>query len=380
MASKNLSRIDKEGIFSHIYNKGIENKIIFNDSEDFEVFRGFLKDYLTPAKDPKSIKKDFKVNGQTFRGTPHQPKNYFNKVDLIAYSLQPDHFHLLVHQLDKGMLEKFIRSLCTRYSIYFNKKYNRSGTLFNGPYRSVYLNKEPYLLHLTRYFHVGEKRYSSYEEYMGSRQTSWVKPTIALSFLEKGSNGYREYLEKYDEDQDASEMIREYMLDNHTHPHHPQKIKVDHTEQAVPITTPVVILKPHPLKPTFIFISTTVYIVLVTLGIQNIDAFASNNTQPTVLSESNNVATKPTLIPQPTSEVTPPPAGGPEVEAAQIIKIIKEAANVNIRQKPSVSSKSIGKANGGSIFVYVSHKEGWYEILLIDGQIGFISEEFVAEE
>src|SRR3972149_9961260 len=107
MPAKNLHRIDEEGIYCHIWNKGVENRIIFNDEQDYEVFLGYLKDYLTAPADPESIKKAFTVNGKTFRGMPHQPKNYLNKVELIAYSLIPNHFHLLVHQKTRGSVERF---------------------------------------------------------------------------------------------------------------------------------------------------------------------------------------------------------------------------------------------------------------------------------
>ena len=137
MPAQNLQRTKEIGIYSHIYNKGVEKRILFNDEEDYAVFLNFLKDYLSALKDPDSLKKDFKVNGRTFQGTPHQPKNYFNQVELLAYSLMPDHFHLILHQKTRGSLESFIRSLCTRYSIYYNKKYQRTGSLFEGPYKSA---------------------------------------------------------------------------------------------------------------------------------------------------------------------------------------------------------------------------------------------------
>src|SRR3989344_6913923 len=184
MPAKNLYREDKEGIYSHIYNKGVEKRIIFNDEKDYEVFQGFLKDYLTIPQDPENIKKEFSVHGRIFRGTPHQPKNYFNKVELIAYSLMPDHFHLLLRQKARGSLESFIRSLCTRYSIYFNKKYQHTGALFEGPYKSVQIKDKTRMLYLTRYLHHAGG-YSSYARYLGKMATSWVNPEIVQSFFDR---------------------------------------------------------------------------------------------------------------------------------------------------------------------------------------------------
>src|SRR3990167_10261433 len=137
MPARNLSRINEDGVYLHIYNKGIENRAIFNDKQDFHVFVGFLEEYLSTPKDAEATKTVFQVHGKTFKGTPHQPKNYFNKIELIAYSLMPSHFHLLVNLKQKDALQGFIRSLCTRYSMYFNKKHQRTGSLFQGPYKSI---------------------------------------------------------------------------------------------------------------------------------------------------------------------------------------------------------------------------------------------------
>src|SRR3989344_2988402 len=222
MPAKNLQRENEEGIYSHIYNKGIEKRVIFKDEKDYEVFQGFLKDYLTAPQDPESIKKVFTVHGRIFRGMPHQPKNYFSKVELIAYSLMPDHFHLLLRQKARGSLESFIRSLCTRYSIYFNKKYQHTGALFEGPYKSAQVEDEPRLLLLTRYIHLVQG-HSSYAEYLGTKETSWVKPKVAQSYfnkvktdLFKGADSYKDFVEKYELGQKENELLEGITLEGDT--------------------------------------------------------------------------------------------------------------------------------------------------------------------
>src|SRR3989304_5720760 len=213
MPAQNVRRVDEDGVYSHIYNKGVEGRIIFADEEDYQVFLGYLKDYLTAPISPESAKKEFTVNGRIFRGVPHQPKNYFNKVELVAYSLMPNHFHLLVHQITKGSSQSFIRSLCTRYSMYFNKKYQRTGALFQGPYKSVQIKSGPRLPHLTRFFHYAGG-HSSYSEYLGARETSWVKPKIVLSFFGKGTAGYKDFVEKYEPDQKVKELLKDITFES----------------------------------------------------------------------------------------------------------------------------------------------------------------------
>src|SRR3989304_8979592 len=165
MPAQYLLRTNEDGTYCHVYNRGIENKTIFNDEDDYNVFLGFLKEYLSAPPDIETTKKVFNINGRAFRGTPHMPKNYFGKLELVAYNLMPNHFHLLLHQKTSDSLEGFVRSLCTRYSMYFNKKYQRTGSLFQGPYKLALIKDETRLLHLPRYFI--KAGYSSSHEHFG---------------------------------------------------------------------------------------------------------------------------------------------------------------------------------------------------------------------
>ena len=350
MPAKNLYRKDEEGIYAHIYNKGAEKRVIFNDGEDYAVFQGFLKDYLTAPQDPESTKKVFTVHGRTFRGTPHQPKNYFNKIELIAYSLMQDHFHLLLHQITKGSLESLIRSLCTRYSMYFNKKYQHTGALFEGPYKSVQIKDKTRLLHLTRYFHHAGG-YCSYPEYLGTRVTSWVEPKGILSFLDKGTGEYKNFVEKYKFDQKEKELIEGIIFESgaaHLERREPAS-NVESSEEIQSDTN----LKPLQRIPE-VLTTTVAFLLLVGLGVRNIMVSTPKSPNPTpapaVLSET---AVKPKIL---------------------TIKISDGATSVNIRQKPTTKSQKLGQAKDGDTFEFVSSDSGWYEVKLVTGSTGFTSE------
>lgn len=211
MPSRNLLRIEADGCHYHVYNRGVEKRIIYEDVQDYRVFLNYLKEYLSPPPDLNKISKTFTLQGFSFQGIPHQPKNYYQKVELLTYCLMPNHFHLLLYQDAKNDIEKFMRSLSTRYSMYFNKKYDRVGSLFQGPYKSALVGDELYFLHLSRYIHLNPleytndliSAYSSYAEYLGLRKTSWIHPGKILSYF--GSAGkdfikqktYKEFVEKY---------------------------------------------------------------------------------------------------------------------------------------------------------------------------------------
>lgn len=130
----------------HIYNRGNSKQKIFLDKEDYLRFIGLL--YACNQKD--NLKIDNLNKGQTLydidRGEP--------LVDIGAYCLMPNHFHLLITQSEDDGISNFIQKLGTSYSMYFNKKYKRTGSLFEGKFKSQHLNQDSYLKYIFSYIHL----------------------------------------------------------------------------------------------------------------------------------------------------------------------------------------------------------------------------------
>jgi len=220
MPARNAIKIYTENGYYHIYNRGVEKRDIFSDKQDYKVFLHFLKRYLTkPSKSPYLIQPRWKFD-------------LYDKINLIAYCLMPNHFHLMIKQFTKEAMSEFMRALSNSYIRYFNEKYNRIGVLFQGRYKAVIIDVEPYLLHLTRYIHLnpsglessgepGEVRpgtgsdlvrvrdypYSSYAEYLGKQNTDWIHPEEILSFFKTAQRtslrdclSYQSFVEDYKED------------------------------------------------------------------------------------------------------------------------------------------------------------------------------------
>jgi putative transposase len=212
MPARNIVKTYIENGIYHVYNRGVEKREIFCDDQDYRVFLRILKDTLSPPVDKNLIQIDITLKGATFKGVPRQPKTFHKDIDCIAYCLMPNHFHVLLQQKKEKIMHEFLRSLSIRYSMYFNKKYHRVGPLFQSAYRAVLITDEPYLLHVSRYIHINPKElfsdisaaYSSYAEFLGSRQTYWVKPEIVLSIFgnisyvkNKQYQGYKNFVEAY---------------------------------------------------------------------------------------------------------------------------------------------------------------------------------------
>src|SRR3989344_4849793 len=157
MPARNRIKEYIKNSFYHIYNRGVEKRIIFLDEQDYGVFLSYLKQYLTAKDeeklhqlllDPKTFYKERDNILKTLR-----LNNFFKEITLISYCLMPNHFHFLVHQKEYDSIDKFMNSLATRYSIYFNKKYKRVGSLCQGVYKAVLVETDAQLLELTRYIH-----------------------------------------------------------------------------------------------------------------------------------------------------------------------------------------------------------------------------------
>ncbi len=146
---------------------------------------------------------------------PRWRNDVVDKLQLAAYCLMPNHFHLLLKQKTTDGMIIFVRALMNSYVRYFNKKYKRIGGLFQSVYKAVRITEEPYLLHLTRYIHLNPLHlphknfatltnyYCSFGEYLGKRHTSWIHPEEILSMfgskligLSKFSS-YRDFVENY---------------------------------------------------------------------------------------------------------------------------------------------------------------------------------------
>jgi len=182
--------------YYHIYNRGVEKRLIFQDEQDYSVFLGYLKEYLTP-KNEKGLRMRLSDPNISSKERDRVLKslrmnNFADEITLLAYCLMPNHFHLFIKQKSANSIDKFMRSLCTRYTMYFNKKYKRVGSLFQSVYKAVSILNESQFLHLSRYIHKQalasqgeslEDQPCSYKEYLGLRKTEWVKPDEVLSYF-----------------------------------------------------------------------------------------------------------------------------------------------------------------------------------------------------
>lgn len=221
MPSQNTVKLYVAGGNYHAYNRGVEKRLIFLDDQDYRVFLSFLKAYLSPQLDPKKVLEhplDKMTGSRPVRIRPL--RSFAEEVSLLAYCLMPNHFHLVLYQKESYGMANFLQAICTSYSMYFNKRYKRIGTLFQGPYKAAYIDRDSYLLHVTRYIHLNPKEvtgsrpvsvreypYSSYPYYLRLKQASWLHPEHILDYFRSAQRrdyrdflSYESFVEDYGED------------------------------------------------------------------------------------------------------------------------------------------------------------------------------------
>lgn len=209
--------------FYHIYNRGVEKRDVFLDQHDYSRFVHGLFEF-----------NDENASPNIFRRFPaYHPHNEGNPtsltpakkmlVDIVCFCLMPNHFHLLVRQRTDHGVSKFMQKLGVGYTNYFNTRYERSGVLFQGKFKSVPVERDTYLTHLSRYIHLNpvdliepkwkengignwqivkkhllSYPWSSYSDYTGApRFASTIRKDFLMEYFNNDNAAYEAFVEMH---------------------------------------------------------------------------------------------------------------------------------------------------------------------------------------
>ncbi len=172
-------RIFENGSFYHIYNRGNRKQQIFLRNRDYERFLEKVLEY----------KKKYPLT-------------------IVAYCLMPNHFHFLI-QAQSNTTSRFFSDLCNSHSRYFNVKYDTVGSLYQGRFKAKKVEKDEYLIHLSRYIHLNPVeilsivsrisidkllmyKWSSLPGYLNGSDDGIISPYIVFDYFSK-KNATEEY-------------------------------------------------------------------------------------------------------------------------------------------------------------------------------------------
>ena len=138
--------------YYHIYNRGTDKRIIFNDKQDLDRFYQSMQEFNSVEPIGSIFENRFNINKKEPLGDSI-PKDG-KLVEIVAYCLNPNHFHLILTPLVENGISEFMRRLSLGYTIYFNLKYKRSGVLFQGTFKSILIDSDSYLRFLSVYINL----------------------------------------------------------------------------------------------------------------------------------------------------------------------------------------------------------------------------------
>ena len=143
----------EDGETYHIFNRGAHKQSIFLEERDFQRFQVLL--LLANSHEKMDVGNTIaKYQGPSLVNLFTNEVSNEKLVDIMAYSLLPNHFHFVLRQSCVEGISTFMRKLCTAYSMYFNLKYGHSGTLFQGRFKSSHVNTDPYFNWIFAYVHI----------------------------------------------------------------------------------------------------------------------------------------------------------------------------------------------------------------------------------
>jgi len=184
------------GHFYHIYNRGSGHQPIFFEEDNYHYLLRLFKKYT-----------------QTM------------EITIIAYCLMPNHYHFLVRQDGEIPAGLLFQRVFNAYTKAINKKYDRTGTLFQGRYRCILLVKMSYLFHLCRYIHSNPVKaglvsspeqwpFSNFQEWIGLRAgTLYDNDFVRTNF--GNANEYVKFVREYLENRaEIPPEIKSYFLDD----------------------------------------------------------------------------------------------------------------------------------------------------------------------
>ncbi len=176
--SNKTNHIQSSNEYFHIYNRGVNRGTVFFSENNYSFFLARMGKYLDK-----------------------------NKVKVVAFCLMPNHFHMILQQIEVSGISQYLKSVCNSYVKAVNKEQNRSGHLLEGKYKIKKITDDEYLLHLSRYIHLNPVRaglagnallwkFSSYSEYVNHSRFPFVSPEVVLSQF-KDVSEYQEFVDNY---------------------------------------------------------------------------------------------------------------------------------------------------------------------------------------
>jgi len=185
--------------FYHIYNRGVDRRQIFSDQYDLQRFLQSMDEFNVFEPIGSIYELSFLDQGILSKRKKKRLVNF------IAYCLNPNHIHFVIQQVREGGVSELMKRLFGGYTWHFNKKHNRSGSLFQGTFKAKHIDSNEYLLHLSAYVNLNHRAHqlggltaklckSSWDEFIDRSADGFCNKNIILEQF-RSSREYRHFAE-----------------------------------------------------------------------------------------------------------------------------------------------------------------------------------------
>jgi len=136
------------GEWYHCYNRGVDKRKVFGQHRDYERFMSLL--YLSNGTKTETISERFKIDLQSILADKSVDRGE-QLVEIGVFALMPTHVHILLRQREDNGIARFMQKLFTGYTMYFNSRNERTGSLFSGTYKAKHIGDDRYLKQVVPY-------------------------------------------------------------------------------------------------------------------------------------------------------------------------------------------------------------------------------------
>ena len=154
----------------HIYNRGTDKRDIFLEPADSKRFLRSLIEFNTTEPIGSLYENSFRKDGGEISPLVH----------VVCYCLNPNHFHLVLEQVSENGISKLFHKLAAGYTTFFNKKYKRTGVLFQGAFKAKHIKDNDYLLRVSAYVNANDRIHQ-----ISGAQTAIIRSSLG-EFLNAG--------------------------------------------------------------------------------------------------------------------------------------------------------------------------------------------------
>lgn len=175
-------RSSSPGEYYHVYNRGVARQTLYQDQLDWVRMLFSILYYQSPARfdnvrrvcDTYDSGLGFEVDQDTFSSVMDG-----RQVELVAFCIMPNHFHLIVRELVEGGMSRYLQRVMVSYTMFCNTKYDGSGHVFQGRFNAKHIPDNEYLMHLSAYIHRNPRELKTWKgreaEYPWSSYQDYVK-------------------------------------------------------------------------------------------------------------------------------------------------------------------------------------------------------------